>query len=47
MQELFLWGVPEDWGSQNERFRRENPTNMDDLGVPTCQETPICHHFIC
>ena len=34
------WGYPKI--DQNGWFTKENPTKMDDLGVPLFQETSIC-----
>ena len=40
--QTFQWGFPEIGGPPNVWFIRENPTNMDDLGVPLFQETSTC-----
>ena len=25
----------------------EHPTEIDDFGIPACQETPVLHMFLC
>ena len=34
------------WVPQNRWFLMEHPIKMDDLEVPTFQETPISYHII-
>ena len=37
-----IWRFPEMGVPSNRWFKRENPIEMDDLGVPPFMETPIC-----